>query len=92
MGLVNTGNDFHGPVTVNNCVLVAVLDHKEKDGTFTAGSLGDLKNEIVLNGGMLAMAALKGRGNCLAAHADRPPGAGRGCPDSPRIYEERGRI
>ena len=28
--------------------------------------MGDLNNEIVLDGGMLAMAAHKGRGNCLA--------------------------
>lgn len=66
LALLNTNNDISGPITVNDCLLVAVLDKREKDGSFTAGSLGDLHNELVLNGALLAMANNNSGDGCLA--------------------------
>ena len=56
----DTQNDFKGPVTVNGVSLFAAPD-TENDGAFAAGSLGDLKNGIVLNGGSLWWLPAAGR-------------------------------
>lgn len=50
--LSNLQNDFTGPITINSCTVCAVQD-KEELGKFIPGSLGDLKNDIILNGANL---------------------------------------
>jgi autotransporter-associated beta strand protein len=64
VNFTNSGNDFRGPITVNCATLCAVQD-KEENGKFVAGSLGDLRNDIVLNGGNLCWTA-KDAGRCIA--------------------------
>ena len=51
--LVNPANDFTGPITIDNQVFQARFDAKTPDGKDVTGSLGNLTNPIILNGGFL---------------------------------------
>jgi autotransporter-associated beta strand protein len=76
--LSNAGNDFRGPLTVNGGSLYAVPD-KEENGVFTSGSLGDLHNRIVLDGGSLNWQRAVNGKSCLAPSRTIHLGPGGGC-------------
>jgi autotransporter-associated beta strand protein len=93
MSLPNTRNDLKGAVTVNGGCLYAVLDKKE-NGAFVAGSLGDLNNEIVLNGGGLTPIVQENTRPVLAPSRTLRLGPGGGCFGSIRDdgYDDRGGV
>jgi autotransporter-associated beta strand protein len=51
--LVNTANDFTGTLTLDSSVIDLCFDSQGADGKDVSGSLGNLNNNIALNGGFI---------------------------------------